>query len=239
MTGDWPNKMARDAGYPLLSSLADDDNNIEAISCGFGTGLDDHSQALNSLITLIVDARVPTLGHRLHLLGQNPFDLFVEAGAGFGRNTSADCRNYWAFHTGVKDAMETFLTGVVYDDGNGNGLYDPGEGLDGVSVNVSGTATTSGAAGGWSVAVADGDHLVTCSGGAFAGPAQVAVSVSGANRQVDCVSGMEGGFVDFAVVPEPAVGLGQLAVLGAVGALAYRLRGGAPGGAEGGGTDAA
>lgn len=225
VTGDWPNKMARDAGYPLWSTLADDANNIESISCGFGEGLSDQTQALNAVKLLIVDEGVPSLGHRIHLLGQGDFySTFVEAGAGFGQNLSADCRNYWAFHTGLKDTVETFLTGVVYDDANGNDLYDAGEGLAGVTVDVDGTPTTTNAAGGWALAVADGSHTVAASGGGFAGSTQVSVPVSGANREVDFVSGMEGAFVDFMPVPEPASWLGQLAGLGTLGALARRRR---------------
>jgi len=62
-----------------------------------------------------------------------------------------------------------FVTGVVYRDLNGNSFYDPGEGVGGVTVNVSGAnfyAVTANA-GGYSLPLpGNGTYTVTFSGGA-------------------------------------------------------------------------
>ena len=63
VTGDQPNKMARDNGYPLPAFYPDAANNIESIAGGSSL-----TTALSVLTLLIVDAGVPSLGHRIHLL---------------------------------------------------------------------------------------------------------------------------------------------------------------------------
>jgi len=222
-------------GYPLPPQVpapgggfylfTDNFNSLESIACGYGPGTQNLTQAIHALTLLIADASVPSLGHCTHLLATNEFNsLFTEAGAGYGNDNSANCRNYWAFHTGVTDPVGQFLTGVVFDDGDGDDLYDPGEGLAGVAVNVGTEQTATNDAGGWSLAVGDGDHAVSCLGGAFAGTASALVSVSGANRQVDCVSGFDGLFVDFVPVWEPPQALSATLAVLVVAALARRGR---------------
>jgi len=226
VTGDWPNKMARDAGYPLLSTLPDGTNNIESLACGSGQGMDDMTQPVNAIKLLLVDEGFENLGHRLHLLGQDFNDVFVEVGAGFASNASADCRNYWAFQTGLKDFVEVFLTGVVFDDLDGNELYDAGEGLAGVTIRAAGSTVVTNAAGGWSIPVPDGTHTVQASGGGFGAGVQLAVDVAGVNREVDFVAGRDEAFVDFepVPVPEPGALAAGCAGLAALCLLAWRRR---------------
>src|SRR5205085_8625374 len=82
---------------------------------------------------------------------------------------------------GSVGGLSPFVTGVVYRDLNGNGFYDPGEGVGGVTVNVSNSnyyAVTAGA-GGYSVPVpGNGSYVVTFSGGS-APPYQRNVNVAG------------------------------------------------------------
>jgi hypothetical protein len=227
-----PNELARNVfGYPLATqvpdplggsffyTLVDDSNQIESLSAGYGPGSSDYTKAVNSVIGLIVDEGVPSLGHRHHLLASTPFNtVFVEAGPGYGSNAAATYRNYWAFHTGVRSTIQSWLTGVVFADGNGNDRFDPGEGLAGVTVDAGVASAVTGASGGYSIAIPGGQHDVTCSGGGFAGTASAQVTVIGFNRQVDCISGDPVAWVDFAPAPEPgapALGLAALAALAA------------------------
>lgn len=235
----WPNDLARNVfGYPLATqvlepggqfyyTLVDDSNQIESLAAGFGPGTFDYTIGVNAVIGLIVDEGVPTLGHRVHLLGMDDFNaLFVEAGPGYGLSMAALYHNYWAFHTGLKASAETFLTGVVFDDGNGNSRFDPGEGLAGVMVQAGLFSAMTGATGGYSISIPSGTHAVTCSGGGFSGTASASVGVIGFNREVDCISGEANAFVDFVSVPEPgaaALGLAAAAALVAT----RRLRGSA------------
>lgn len=67
---------------------------------------------------------------------------------------------------GNQPGARPFLTGVVYYDLNTNGAYDPGEGLRGVRVEVSGVAqyAVSAGSGGYTVPASNGGRTVTFSG---------------------------------------------------------------------------
>jgi hypothetical protein len=173
------------------------------------------------VIGLIVDSGVSSLGHRMHLLAMDEYNaIFTEAGAGYGVNAGATYKNYWAFHTGVRATVGTYLNGVVYADGNANARFDPGEGLAGVTVQAGASSAVTGATGGYSILITAGTYAVTCSGGSFSGAAAGSVTVIGFNREVDCISGDPAVWLDFAPAPEPApAALGAVALtsLGVVG----------------------
>ena len=100
VTGDWPNKMARDHGYPLPGFYPDAANNIESIAAG--TFIDTASEAL---ALLIEDAGVVPPGHRNQLLALlSFFQTHREIGAGYAFNNSANFKNYFAIHTAVRDS---------------------------------------------------------------------------------------------------------------------------------------
>ena len=193
VTGDWPNKMARDHGYALPSWYPVDGNNIESLAAGTW-----FTTAIVVLNALIVDEGVDPPGHRNHLLGIGDFwAASREIGVGYAYNSAAYYDHYWAVHATRTDPAGTFLTGVVYDDANGNKRYDAGEGLGGVAVAAGAYATTTNAAGGWALEVGEGTYTVSASGGALGGPASVDVSVVGDNVEVDFIAGRSWGLVDF------------------------------------------
>ena len=205
VTGDWPNKMARDHGYPLPSFYPNDQNNIESIAAG---NLID--TALAALVLLIEDAGVVPPGHRIHLLGINAFFAgHREIGVGHAFNLASDFDHYWAIHTGVRDASVAapqFLTGVVFNDVNGNRRYDLAEGLAGVNVSNGVTTVQTNGAGGWSMFVAPGVYTLTASGGNLVGTPSAKVSVaSGVNVEVDFISGYPIGEVNFSRQNGPGV----------------------------------
>lgn len=69
---------------------------------------------------------------------------------------------------------DSYLLGVVWDDVNGNGWYDAGEGYSGVEVLIEGTGgsftATSMTAGGYQTVVPDGLYTVTAYGGQLPSP---------------------------------------------------------------------
>jgi uncharacterized protein YkwD len=197
-TGEWPNKMARNFGYPLATSLPDTTNNIESLAGG-------SANVLAALKFLIEDAGTVPPGHRYHLLATGPsasfYAQFREIGTGYAFNASATFQRYYAIQTGFRDADSPWLTGVVYNDANSNGRYDEGEGLGGVTVGATGPATlntTTNSQGGWSIAVTAGTWNLTCSGGAFSGSATAQAVVGTQNIEVDFASGRAAGEVAFA-----------------------------------------
>ena len=88
-------------------------------------------------------------------------------------------------------------TGVVFNDVNNNQRYDLNEGLSGITIAAGGLTTTTNAAGGWSLALANGQYLVQASGGLFSTPSVVPVVVSGNNVEADFAVGLSTGYVNF------------------------------------------
>ncbi len=204
VTGDQANKLARDAGYPLAGWLGND-NNIESLTAG-------RSSVSLALRSLIRDENVDPPGHREHLLATGPASSFWERmrelGVGRAHNPASTYRDYWAIHTGFRDADHPWITGVVFHDTNRNGRYDLAEGLQNVVVRSSGRGppfVTTNAAGGFSIPALSGEHTLTVSGGRFAAQAAATVFVRDDNVEVDFLSGNPFGAIGFeAFVARPA-----------------------------------
>jgi hypothetical protein len=102
-------------------------------------------------------------GHRNIILGQP----YVEVGINVMNGTNGTVGPQTSVEEfGIrKDGSEAFLTGVVYQDYNGNNFYDLGEGVDNIEVNSPNStfyATTS-YSGGYTLPVSTGASTVTFS----------------------------------------------------------------------------
>lgn len=115
--------------------------------------------------SLLVDSKEPGRGHRLNLFNPQFQEIGIAIGAGAfgGYNAVMATQDFAASGNGP------FLTGVAYTDANANGLYDPGEGLGGITVAAtrfsdgSKYSTTTWVAGGYSLALTAGTYAVTAS----------------------------------------------------------------------------
>ncbi|MCU0874923.1 MAG: dockerin type I domain-containing protein [Pirellulaceae bacterium] len=201
VTGAWANRVAREQGYPLPSAWSNDNNYIESIAAGDWFGSADEP-----LEALIVDQGLPGADHRRHLLGVDAFYAENrEIGVGYAAEADSTYGHYWTVHIARQEPPGMFLTGVVSEDRNGNGRYDAGEGLPGVTVQANGRAARTNDAGGYSLAVsANGWHRVLASGPGLTVPVTGSVLVAGANVEVDIVSGVRGVYLDFADKPTSA-----------------------------------
>lgn len=114
---------------------------------------------------------------------------------------------------GTVGGLSPFVTGVVYRDLNGNNFYDPGEGLGGVTVTISGVnnyAVTA-SSGGYSVPVpGNGGYSVTFSGGSVPTNQKSVSVVNGQNAKSDYIVN---GFASPTptATPTPPAGAGRLA----------------------------
>jgi hypothetical protein len=134
---------------------------------------------------------VPDLGHRRHLLAIDAaFRDQNAAGVGIVQNGSGTYQDYYTIDTAQGTDTRPYLTGVVYDDLNGNGKYDIGEGLGGVTVTAQGGgSTTTFDAGGYSLQLNPGTYTVTFSGGGLPASVSQTVSVGAANYRLNLTSG--------------------------------------------------
>ncbi len=206
ITGNQPNLMVRNAGYPLISSFPSAANNLESLACQFTSSSGGISySAPNAIRALIEDAGVSPPGHRYHLLATGPsasfYAQFREIGTGyaegfrpespFSAGTPPDGSGaYWAIHTGVRDTAVYFICGVVYNDANTNGRYDLGEGLNGVTVSANGGGSVTvnaltNSAGMYWLNLNPATWTLTCSGGTFVGPTYAQVTLTTNNVAVD------------------------------------------------------
>jgi uncharacterized protein YkwD len=89
-----------------------------------------------------------------------------------------------------------FVVGAVFADANGDGFYNPGEGLAGVNVSVTGPSgtftTTTSAAGGYQLQLPAGSYTATFSGSGLAAPIVKAVSVATDNVWLDANAALSG-----------------------------------------------
>ena len=145
----------------------------------------------DALKALVIDAGVPDLGHRRHLLAMDGAVAGHRAvGVGAVQNGAGMYQHYYTIDTGADADGRAYLTGVVYADANGNNRYDAGEGLGNVPVSVAGVGTVATwSTGGYSVRVGPGTYAVTVSGGAHGGPVTQQVTVGSANVRLNFTPG--------------------------------------------------
>jgi hypothetical protein len=141
---------------------------------------------------LFTDTTVSGRGHRMSMM----LTYWREVGIGINAGTDNGQGNTWDSLYTVQNFGRIanslpFITGVVYRDTNGNGFYDPGEGIGGIRVDIPGTnffAITT-ASGGYSIPAGNGSYTATFSGGAF-GSIQKPVTIANSlNTKLDLVVG--------------------------------------------------
>jgi hypothetical protein len=140
---------------------------------------------------MMVDSGTAGRLHRVNLLDIFPYPCgdppcaYSEVGVGYYQGPTGQ-----AFITedfGATSYTGPFLTGVVYDDANGNNFYDVGEGIAGVTVTPStgNYYAISTSSGGFAFPIGmSGTMTVTASGAGF-GPVTKTVTLAGTNIELD------------------------------------------------------
>jgi hypothetical protein len=152
----------------------------ESIAGGYTTPQD-------ALAGLIRDSNTPDLGHRRQLLSiDGLFRDQNQLGVGIVFNGSGYYHDYYSIDTDRTGDFRPFITGVAFNDTDGNNIYDAGEGLANVTITVAGVgSTTTLASGGYSFQVNPGTYRVTASGGGLSTPLTKTVTVGSTNYRLD------------------------------------------------------
>jgi uncharacterized protein YkwD len=152
----------------------------ESISAGYAT-------VEEALAGLIIDAGVPGFGHRNQLLAIDSISKTqTQVGIGVVMGGSGTYHNYFTIDTASTADTRPFLTGVVFNDTSGTGIYQAGEGLGNVTITVSGIGSFQNwASGGYSLRVNPGSYTVTASGGGLASPITTTVTVGSSSYRLN------------------------------------------------------
>lgn len=141
-----------------------------------------------ALDRLIIDEGVADLAHRISLLGlTEQASMFDEVGIG-AIKTNGKWKHYYTVDLATDADPNPFLLGVVYRDTNSNGVYDAGEGVPGIKVQVGATEDKSVTAtvGGYAVLISDpGTYVVTFSGAGLPEPVQLPLEIRDRNVKID------------------------------------------------------
>ncbi|MDQ6912545.1 MAG: hypothetical protein M3128_06675 [Verrucomicrobiota bacterium] len=172
------------------------ENVAEEVSQGSGPYIGTHllTAVSNAHDDLFTDLSTASRGHRNTMM----LGFFREVGIGISAGTDNQSNPgqpggtwdslYIVQDYGTATGSTPFITGVVYQDINGNSFYDVGEGLGGVRVEVTGAsfyAVTS-SSGGYSVPVSsNGSYPIKFSGGSVVTSSGSALVAGLLNAKVD------------------------------------------------------
>ncbi|RWB74389.1 CAP domain-containing protein [Mesorhizobium sp.] len=165
--GSSPTTRMKNAGYTLSGSWATGEN-IAWATTRAPTGYVDEVKLLHTNL-------MNSSGHRANILNPN----FREVGLGFEVGDYKGRSSAFVTEDFGKTGTDLFLTGVAFDDKDGDRFYDPGEGLGAITVTAKNSAgqtfkTTTSAAGGYDLVLKPGTYTVTFSGANIATSTQTA-----------------------------------------------------------------
>jgi hypothetical protein len=181
--GTNPGQRMTAAGYAFTGGWGWGEN----VAWSGSTGSFPLTQAVagNHYELLFIDRNVTGRGHRLNLLNSSFKEVGIGIAAGGNYNGGAGGATYNAVLTTQDFAYSSgnsFLTGVVFTDADGDAFYTPGEGIGSVTITASpvggGPAFTvnTWASGGYALPLAPGTYSVSATGafGTFdMGPATI------------------------------------------------------------------
>lgn len=131
-------------------------------------------------------------GHLANIMNAS----WSEAGIGGATGDWQQYTDAFLYTQAFSDNGRSFLTGVAFDDGDGDNFYDVGEGLGGVDIEIidsegNSVDTSTWEAGGYQIALEDGDYTVRFSGEGINGVIEKQVTIAGGNVKVDINTDLE------------------------------------------------
>ncbi len=149
------------AGYDFTGSWSWGEN-IARATTRSPSGFQDEALLLHTNL-------MNSAGHRANILDAD----FREIGLGFEIGAYGSSENAMLTENFARSGSNKFLTGVAFDDRDGDLFYDVGEGLGGLTLRATSSTgathtTTTMDAGGYSLALPAGSYTVTFSGAGIA-----------------------------------------------------------------------
>lgn len=148
-------------------------------------------------------------GHRANILSANY--TVIGIGDAIGGHPSASNHSTSYATQNFAGTTKNYVTGVVFDDADGDKFFDIGEELGSAKVTIvngSGqtvATTTTDPGGGYSIALANGSYTARYTGTGIDGTIEKSFSITGKNVKVDVKDGSEGG----GTTPPPTGGSGN------------------------------
>jgi Cysteine-rich secretory protein family len=126
-------------------------------------------------------------GHRLNILEAN----FRELGIGQQQGAFvSDGTSYLASiltQNFARSGENYYVTGVIYNDLNGNAFYDVGEGLSGINISLNGATYPAYASGAYTIPVVNGSYNLAITGAALGAATYHTLHINNANVKLDLV----------------------------------------------------
>lgn len=118
-------------------------------------------------------------GHRNTIMNGS----LTEVGVGHTTDTGAVGPNLVTHHFATRSDYTSQISGVVFNDADGDRFYDIGEGVGGTTISAPSGSTTNWSSGGYNLDLAAGKHTLTFSGGL--GTHKISVQLGAENIKVD------------------------------------------------------
>ncbi|MEZ5775979.1 MAG: M10 family metallopeptidase C-terminal domain-containing protein [Hyphomicrobiaceae bacterium] len=142
---------------------------------------------------LFIDTWDAGRGHRLAMMDENvrQVGIGVTHGTLAGKTVLATTENFG------RSGDTVFVTGVAFNDSDGDGRFDVGEqrsGITATATNLSGAvlgSDTTGSGGGYAIGTTGGSVKVTFTGGGLSSPVAAIAVTNGHNAKIDLVDGHE------------------------------------------------
>lgn len=129
-------------------------------------------------------------GHRVNMLSTNYRELGVGQMQGmFLHTNNINYLSSMVTQNFARSANHYFLTGVVYEDSNGDNFYTPGEGLSGAVISVNGQAFSALDTGAYAIPLGSGTYQIAIGGAGLDTTLRSTVQISAANQKLDVITG--------------------------------------------------
>lgn len=128
-----------------------------------------------------------SIGHRRNILSANFREIGIGHKDGYFFANGVNWRASMLTENFARSGSGYFLTGVVYEDADGDELYSVNEGLSGITITVDGSSHTVFETGAYTVPLANGVYDITVSGDALGSPVNYTIEVDGANVKFDVI----------------------------------------------------